>query len=157
MEKQASERFQQFKRILFAVFLITAVATNIELLLVGHTEDLWQWTPLILIWFGIFVLLIHAVVGRKINLQIFQATMLIFILSGIVGLFLHYKAKMEFKLEMDPSLQGFDLFIKTLRGGTLPPVLAPGMMIQLGCIGFLYSYCHQSLHSAITSNMNEEL
>jgi hypothetical protein len=46
---------------------------------------------------------------------------------------------MEFQLEMDPSLQGVNLYRKAILAKT-PPALAPGAMIQLGLIGLAYTF-----------------
>jgi len=74
--------------------------------------------------------------------------MILFIASGILGIGLHYKARMEFKLEMNPELSGTKLFLETIRGATVPPVLAPGVMIQLGLLGLAYAYAHKTMIAA---------
>lgn len=116
-----------------------------ELLLIGHTEDYWQWIPLLLIALSLLALLIQAVVRRAATVRVFQATMGLFLISGLLGCYLHYQAKVEFKLEMNPALAGWELFQESILGGTVPPVLAPGMMIQLGLIGLAYAYRHPAL------------
>ena len=50
--------------------------------------------------------------------------MALFVLSGGIGVALHYRGNVEFELEMYPSLSGLELVRKTLTGAT--PVLAPG-------------------------------
>jgi hypothetical protein len=74
-------------------------------------------------------------------MRVFQATMLLFVISGFAGLFLHYQGNVEFELEMYPSLKGLELFRKAIKG-TTPPTLAPGTMIQLGLLGLAYTYRH---------------
>ena len=37
------------RRLLIAVFVLGAVGTGAELILLEHTDDIWQWTPLILL------------------------------------------------------------------------------------------------------------
>ena len=68
--------------------------------------------------------------------------MLLCLISGIVGGGLHYKAKVEFKLETNPDLKGWELISETIQGSSLPPVLAPGMMIQIGLLGLTYTFQH---------------
>jgi hypothetical protein len=58
--------------------------------------------------------------------------MLAFILNGVLGMWLHYDGRVEFRLELEPSLAGWELFRAAMTGSTTPPVLAPGMMIQMG-------------------------
>ena len=71
--------------------------------------------------------------------------MILFVLSGLVGLILHYQGNAEFELEMYPSLNGLELFWEAIRGAT--PTLAPGTMIQLGLLGWVYTIRHPQLGS----------
>ncbi len=130
---------------LLALFLFGALGAGAELLLLGHTEDAWQWAPLALILCSLIVLLGYAVLRRRVLLAGFQIIMLLFVVSGIVGSVLHYQAKVEFKLEMQPELSGWQLFLEVMQGATVPPVLAPGMMAQLGLLGLAYCYRHPVL------------
>jgi hypothetical protein len=130
------------RRILLAIFLIGAIGTGAELLLLEHTEQ-WQLVPLVLIAIGLFVLGWLAVSRRRAALRVFQATMVAFLVSGAAGLALHYRGNVEFELEMYPSLGGTGLFWKALTGAT--PALAPGTMIQLGLIGLTFTYRHPAL------------
>jgi len=61
------------------------------------------------------------------------------IVSGGLGTVLHYRANMEFKLEMDPSMGGFALFSSVMRAKA-PPALAPGNMALLGLLGLVCAY-----------------
>ena len=65
---------------------------------------------------------------------------ILFVLSGVVGLWLHYHGNVEFELEMYPGLAGFELFRESVTGAT--PTLAPGTMLELGLLGLLYTYRH---------------
>ena len=69
--------------------------------------------------------------------------MLLFLVIGILGVFLHLKGNVEFALERNPSLSGASLAWKALRGAT--PALAPGALAQLGLIGLLFTYRHPAL------------
>jgi len=130
---------------LLAIFLFGSLGTGTELLLLGHTEDAWQWAPLMLISCSLLVLLGYAVLRRRALLRVFQILALLFVFSGAIGSVLHYQAKVEFKLEMQPDLSGWQLFREVMQGATVPPVLAPGMMVQLGLIGLAYCYRHPDL------------
>jgi hypothetical protein len=70
--------------------------------------------------------------------------MLLFLISGVVGMYLHFEVNMEFQLEMDPALSGTALFRKAILAKT-PPALAPGAMIQLGLIGLAYTFRHPAM------------
>lgn len=125
---------------LVSLFLYGMIGSGLELLLLGHTEDFWQLIPLFLSIFCLLILLWYALSGSAISMRVFQITMITFIVSGLTGVYLHYRGNVEFELEMYPSLQGLDLFLKSIKGAT--PFLAPGTMIILGLIGLAYSYRH---------------
>jgi hypothetical protein len=126
---------------LLAIFIIGLLGAGAELLLLGHTEDWRQWIPLLLMLLSLIALGWHTAARGRASMRVFQATMLLFVISGFVGLFLHYQGNVEFELEMYPSLKGLDLFRKAIKG-TTPPTLAPGTMIQLGLLGLAYTYRH---------------
>ena len=65
--------------------------------------------------------------------------MLLCMVSGIAGMVLHYNGKVEFKLETNPNLAGFELFSAAIQGPA-PRVLVPCLMIQIGLSGLAYSY-----------------
>ncbi len=135
-------------RFLLILFVIGAAGTGTELLLLGHTEDLWQWAPLVLL-AGSLVTLGWRVVARGArSLRVFQGTMILFVLSGVVGLWLHYHGNAEFELEMYPALQGLELFRESLTGAT--PALAPGTMLELGLLGLAYTFRHPALSGEST-------
>jgi hypothetical protein len=60
----------------------------------------------------------------------------VLILTGAIGGVMHYRANMEFQLEMDPSLGGVALMTKILHAKA-PPSLAPGNMALVGLIGLV--------------------
>ena len=138
--------------IILVIFLFGALSAGVELLLLGHTESPWQWVPLALIVVSLVALLFHAIVRRAMSVRIFQVIMLLFIISSFVGIWQHYQAKVEFKLETNPALSGMELFWEAVTGATVPPVLAPGMMIQLGLLGLAYTYRHPALISSAKRN-----
>ena len=127
--------------IVLAGFLLGVVGTAAELLLVEHTENFWQWLPLLLIGLSVVPLVGYAAARRAILLRLFQWFMILFMVSGVIGLFLHYEGKAEFKLETDPSLAGWKLFKEAMKGA-MPPALAPAAMIQFGLLGLAYVYRH---------------
>ena len=73
----------------------------------------------------------------------YQVLLIFFLLSGAVGLALHYRGNMEFEFEMYPALTGLDLFRETMAGAT--PALCPGTMLILGLLGLLYTFRHPIL------------
>ena len=62
--------------------------------------------------------------------------MFLLMVIGATGAILHYRANMEFQLEMDPTLGGMALLLKVLHAKA-PPALAPGNMALLGLMGLI--------------------
>lgn len=123
---------------LLAIFVFGSLGTAVELLLLEHTEDLWQKSPLVLLAVGAVAAGWHFVDRRVRSARVLQVTMVLFIVNGLLGLFLHYDGNAQFELEMTPALSGMDLFREAMAGAT--PALAPGTMIQLGLLGLACTY-----------------
>ncbi len=117
--------------------------TGAELLLLEHFEDWRQIVPIALIAGALVVLIWHAVDRRALPVRVLQGLMLVFALSGVMGLIFHYRGNVEFEREMYPSRAGLELFREAMMGAT--PALAPGTMIQLALIGLAYTYRHPRL------------
>ena len=128
---------------LLGLFVLGTVGTGVELLLLEHTEGFWQVLPLGLMGLGGVALAWYGATGGSTSLRLFRATMGTVIVSGVVGLWLHYQGNAEFELEMYPSLEGLELFWEAVKGAT--PTLAPGTMLELGLIGLAYTYRHPGL------------
>ena len=137
------------RQLLLAVVFIGLVGLEVELALLRHAESLTQWMPHLSLMLG---LLTNAAVyfrpGPR-TLRTFQAMMLIFLLVGAWGVYLHLHGNVEFALERDPSLGGTKLLWKALRGAT--PALAPGALGQLGLLGLLYTYKHPAFGTVSTA------
>jgi tellurite resistance protein TehA-like permease len=123
--------------ILFLTLLVGLLGTAVELLLLEHVEDVWQLIPIALIVVSLIVLFWHTRRATGTTLRAFRITMALFVLSGLLGVWLHYRGNVEFELEMYPSMSGLALFREAMMGAT--PSLAPGTMIQLGLLGFVYA------------------
>jgi|SoiMethySBSTD1v2_1073268.scaffolds.fasta_scaffold29964_2 hypothetical protein len=131
-------RLDTIRRMLGAIFVFGSVGTSAELMLMGHTEGVWQNVPLILMAIGCVVFALLANKRRMTLLRAFQLVLSLFVFSGVAGVLLHYKGNAEFELELNPDLSGISLFSESMRGAT--PALAPGTMILLGALGFGYAY-----------------
>jgi hypothetical protein len=130
--------------ILLFVLLTGMLGTATELLFQRHFEDPSQLIPLTLIAAALSVTLWHLLRGGSGSLRVLQITMGFFIASGLLGMYLHYGANVEFQREVDPSLGGLDLFWAAMAAKA-PPALAPGSMAQLGLIGLAYTYRHPAI------------
>ncbi len=129
------------RRILLAILIAGIAGISLELWLMAHTEDIYQQIPLLLAGLGVATVLMATLRPSVATLRLFQAVMLLFLISGVVGMYLHFGVNLEFQREMDPALSGMALFQKAILAKS-PPALAPGAMIQLGLIGLAYTFRH---------------
>lgn len=131
---------RRLRRLLLALLAFSIAGTVVELLLLGHIEDLEQQLPLYML--GVAVVAGAALLlrPRRSTVLGFRIVMAGFIGMGLLGVWLHYRGNVEFELEMYPSLAGLELFWKALEGAT--PTLAPGLMLQLGLLGLAATHAH---------------
>ena len=141
---------KSIRTFLLIIFIIGLLGAAAELLLLEHTEDFRQWIPIVLIVASLLALGWCGLSRAPVSMRVFQGMMILFVISGFIGLFLHYQGNVEFELEMYPSLSGWQLFEKAMKGAT--PTLAPGTMIQLGLLGLAYTYRHPVLRKSIEEN-----
>ena len=128
------------RRLLVGILLFGLIGTAVELTLMGHDEDGWQMIPLVVLTMAILAsVAMLAIKDRAWVATGFRIAMLLLMLSGAMGSVLHYRANMEFKLEMDPSLGGLALFSSVIQAKA-PPALAPGNMALLGLLGFACAF-----------------
>jgi hypothetical protein len=126
------------RTLLLLCLLAGVVGTTIDLLLIGHYEDPWQWTPIVLLGLSAVQIAWCLRGGGSRCARYLRWTMILFMGAGILGLWLHFTANMEFEREVSPSLQGADLLWKAIRGAA-PPSLAPAAFMQLGFLGLICS------------------
>ncbi len=120
--------------------------TGVELFLLDHTEDWMQIMPFVAIGLGLVAAVLVLVRPSRPGVRFLQVTMWGFVLSGVLGTWLHYKGNVEFELEMYPSMTGLELVWEALTGAT--PSLAPGLMAQLGLLGLACTYRHPRLRNS---------
>jgi hypothetical protein len=137
----STRRVESLRQWLFWVLVLGLVGTETELLLLEHYDDPWQLVPLVLIVGAIAVLVWHARRPDARSLRAMQILMASFVMAGFVGLALHFRGAAEFQRETDPAMSTWDLVRKVMRTKA-PPVLAPGVMLQLGLIGWAYAASH---------------
>ena len=75
--------------------------------------------------------------------------MVLFLVAGFLGVALHFDGAAEFQREIDPAIGAWDLVKKVMRAKA-PPVLAPGIMLQLGLIGLVYTFSDQKTEGGMT-------
>jgi hypothetical protein len=145
---------RRMRAYLLATLGVGMIGMAAELLLIGHRETAQQQIPLALLGVGVAALVWHAAAPRVATVRVLQIVMLLFVLSGAVGVVLHYRGNVEFELEMYPAMNGLELVQKTFTGAT--PVLAPGSMTLLGLIGLTHTYKHPCLDRGASALRHEE-
>lgn len=132
-----ASRLARVRRLLLLLMLASLPGIALELLLLEHFDDPWQFTPYVIITLSLIALVWHALRPGKSSFRFLRVTMALSVLSGALGIVLHIKGNIEFELEMTPGATGFPLFKEAMMGAT--PALAPGTMMLLGVLGLLYS------------------
>jgi hypothetical protein len=138
------------RSILLVTILLAFGGTFLELVFLGHFEDSLQLIPLGLIVPAVLVLGWYAISRGGAAIRVFQAIMALFMVAGLAGIVLHAQSNIEFAIEMYPNIERMDLLRKTAAGAI--PMLAPGAMIQMGLLGFAYTFRHPALKKEETSH-----
>lgn len=134
MGHQDTQTLTTLRRMVLLLLCMGLVGTTTELWLIGHHEDFWQWVPLAVMVVTTAAVLWFVAMGSPAALASTRFLLLLLVICGAIGAVLHYRANMEFQLEMDPSLSGLALMGEVLHAKA-PPSLAPGNMVLLGLIG----------------------
>jgi hypothetical protein len=129
---------RRLRRTLLAILTLGVGGTAADLVLLGHYENAWEVAPLGVLGLG-FVAILAAWAGPEGRaVPAIRSSSALFVVTGAVGLYQHYRGNVEFELEMYPTMRGLELFWKALTGAT--PSLAPGSMVMLGLVGFAHGY-----------------
>lgn len=131
------------RRVLLWIVGLGSIGLIIELLLLGHFEEWRQWLPLVVLGLGLGGCALLALRPRIALVQAFRWLMVATVVTGVVGIWLHFAGNRAFEIEMDAAQGGWLLAWHSLRGAT--PALAPGAMVQLGLTGLLYTWRHPAL------------
>ena len=135
------------RRGLLLVLLFGIAGSSAELLLLEHHEDWRQLVPLVSNGLAVALLAWYGLGGGGRSIRALKILMVGFLLVGLAGVWFHYRGNLEFQLEIDSSRSGWELFMRVMRAKA-PPALAPGIMLQLGFLGLLYSYRHPAIERA---------
>jgi uncharacterized membrane protein len=132
-------RIELLRRWILVILVLGLLGTVTELVLLEHYEQPLQFVPLVLIVAAVGVLWWefrrHDLASRRST----QVVMALFVLAGFVGFAAHFQGSAEYQLELNPDMSNWELLEKILRAKA-PPLLAPGMMLQLGLLGLAYVF-----------------
>jgi hypothetical protein len=124
---------------ILGVLVLGLLGTVVELVLLSHYEQPVQLVPVVLIVLALIVLAWHVMGHSAASLRVLMGLMILFVLAGFAGFAAHFYGSAEFQLDLEPSLSTWELLEKVMRAKA-PPLLAPGMMMQLGLLGLAYVY-----------------
>ncbi|HLH97228.1 MAG TPA: hypothetical protein VKW08_19125 [Xanthobacteraceae bacterium] len=121
------------------VIALGLIGTMTELILLEHDEKALQFVPLVLMVLGAITIIWNLAAKDTASLRTLQIVMGLFVLSGFAGMAAHFNGSLEYQLELNPDLSTGELLQKIFHAQA-PPLLAPGMMIQLGLLGLGYAF-----------------
>ena len=131
----------RLRRLVLALFCFGSLGMGVELFALGHYEDQWQLVPLLVLSIALVSALLQATVGNRASLLMMKTVCVAMMVAGVAGIILHYRGNLEFQIEINPDLAGWDLFSRIVHAKA-PPALAPGVMAQLGLLGLIYCFRH---------------
>ena len=134
-----ADRIELLRRWVLGVLVLGLLGTVTELVLLEHYEQPLQFVPLVLIAAGVVALVWEFRRHDTASRRAVQIVMALFVLAGFVGFAAHFYGSAEYQLELNPEMSNWELMEKVLRAKA-PPLLAPGMMLQLGLLGLAYMF-----------------
>lgn len=138
--RTAPDTLALLRGIILALVAFEALGLLAELVLLEHFKSPSQVIPFALL--GL-TLITSALVYRArstTTLRAFQVVMGLSILGGALGLWEHLEGNLGFSLELHPQMGLFERAWDVLSGAT--PVLAAGVLVQMGLLGLAYTFRH---------------
>jgi uncharacterized membrane protein len=139
VDSAGTDRLGMLRRWVLAILVLGLVGTVTELVLLEHYEQPLQFVPLVLIVAAVSVLWWEFRRRDLASRRAIQIVMALFVLAGFVGFAAHFRGAAEYQLELNPDMSSWELLEKILHAKA-PPLLAPGMMLQLGLLGLAYVF-----------------
>jgi len=134
-----SGRIELLRRWILVILALGLLGTVTELVLLEHYEQPLQFVPLVLIVAALAALWWEFTRRDMAGRRALQVVMALFVLAGFAGFAAHFYGSAEYQLELNPDMSNWELLEKILRAKA-PPLLAPGMMLQLGLLGLAYVF-----------------
>jgi len=140
------------RRLLLALMALGIISIATDLVFLEHYEDGWMLIPLVALAVALAALVAIAFSASQRTVRLFQIVMSLLVVTGLIGVVLHFRGSLEFQVDMDPTLSAGALFWKVMHMKA-PPTLAPGALVQLGLLGLATTYRHPALrhHTVVTS------
>jgi uncharacterized membrane protein len=134
-----ADRIELLRRWILVILVLGLLGTITELVLLEHYEQPAQFVPLVLIVAAVAALWWEFRRHNLASRRTMQIVMALFVLAAFAGFVAHFRGSAEYQLELNPDMSNWELLEKILRAKA-PPLLAPGMMLQLGLLGLAYVF-----------------
>jgi hypothetical protein len=132
---------QGVRLLIMSAIALALIVIEVELIYVGHTgANNGQLIAVVLVAVGLATATWHTIARNTASIVVFRINMYLFLVFGLDGILTHYHAGVQSALKSQPALSGFPLLVAALSGNI--PLLAPGMLIQVGLLGLVYTYNH---------------
>src|SRR4051812_49089611 len=92
------------RRLLLGILTFGLVGTSTELVLLKHYEDAWMLAPFVVISVAIVASAARVLAPGSWSVRCLQGAMILLLVSGAIGSYLHYKGGLSFQIDMDPTL-----------------------------------------------------
>lgn len=136
---------ERLRRLFLAVAAFIFVGTILELLLLEHTEEPLQWVPLVVSGIGLLTVAAVWVWPGEFLIRALRWLMVAVIVSGFIGMYLHFRGNLAFSREINPSFTFTEALWPAIKGSY--PLLAPGILLVAGILGLAGTYRHPVLQS----------
>jgi hypothetical protein len=137
--RAGADHVELLRRWVLGVLVLGLAGTMTELVLLEHYEQVLQFVPLLLIVAAVAAIAWQVMRNDAASLRALEIIMMLFALAGFAGVAAHFRGSAEFQLDLNPSMSAWELVEKVMRAKA-PPLLAPGMMLQMGLLGLAYVY-----------------
>jgi hypothetical protein len=134
-----ADHVELLRRWVLGVLGLGLAGTVTELVLLEHYERPLQFVPLVLIVAAVAAIVWQLMRNDAASLRALEIIMVLFVLAGLAGMAAHFHGSAEFQLDLNPSMSAWELVEKVMRAKA-PPLLAPGMMVQMGLLGLAHVY-----------------
>jgi hypothetical protein len=136
-----AETLQIVRQWILAAIAAALVVMEGELIFVRHFgNNNGQMIAVVLTSAGLLATGWHVIARNTPSIIVFRFLMYLFLVFGIDGLLVHYNFAAHAALKSHPALGGLPLLYAALSGDI--PLLAPGLLIQVGLLGLLYTFHH---------------
>lgn len=140
---QSTSFEQRLRRFLLAVTAAIFIGSVFELILIGHYEETLQWTPFLVSAIGFVTIVGVWFAPGRTMLLVLRWVMVITMVASLLGMWQHFSGNLAFTREINPSFTLSESIWPAMKGSY--PLLAPGILLVAGVLGFAATWKHPVL------------